>query len=485
LETARPLRVAIIGAGPAAFYAADALLQNGATTVSVDMFDRKLTPFGLVRDGVAPDHQKIKSVTRIYDKIASLPNYRFFGNVHFGNDICHDDIRAYYDAVIYAVGAQSDRRMGVPGEDLHGSYPATIFVGWYNGHPDYPELEFDLSQENVAIIGQGNVAIDVARILAKTPEELATTDIADHALEKLRQSKVKNIYVIGRRGPAQAAFTNPEIKELGELDGAELVVDPAELELDPLSQAALPGDKTAVRNLETLRRHAHPPTGDKPRRIYVRFLLSPAELLGEDGRVVAIKLQRNRLEDDGRGGVRAVGTGEYETLPAGLVFRSIGYKGVALPGVPHDERSGTIPNERGRVLDPATGGPLAGEYVVGWAKRGPSGIIGTNKPDSVETVKMLLEDAPNLARADDERAAPEAIEALLRARCPRFVSYGDWGLLDKIETRKGMQQGRPRVKFTNVGHMLDAIEGAREQLIESADEPLPLVDAAQRSSAQI
>ena len=243
---------------------------------------------------------------------------------------------------------------------------------------------------------QGNVAIDVARILAKTPAELADTDIADHALEMLRDSKVKNIYVIGRRGPAQAAFTNPEIKELGELADAELVVDPAELELDPLSQVVLASDKTATRNLETLRKHAHPPTGDKARRIYVRFLLSPAELIGEDGRVVAIKLQHNRLEDDGRGGVKAVGTGEYETLPAGLVFRSIGYKGVALPGVPHDERNGTIPNDRGRVLDPATGQPLAGEYVVGWAKRGPSGIIGTNKPDSVETVKMLLEDAPQL-----------------------------------------------------------------------------------------
>ena len=462
MEETRPLRVAIIGAGPAAFYAADALLQNRAAPVSVDMYDRKPTPFGLVRDGVAPDHQKIKSVTRIYDKIASMPTFRFFGNVHFGTDLGHDDIRAHYDAVIYAVGAQSDRRMGIPGEDLHGSYPATIFVGWYNGHPDYPDLEFDLSQENVAIIGQGNVAIDVARILAKTPAELADTDIADHALEMLRDSKVKNIYVIGRRGPAQAAFSNPEIKELGELADAELVVDPAELELDPLSQATLSGDKTATRNLETLRQHAHPPSGAKTRRIYVRFLLSPAELIGEDGRVTAIKLQRNRLEDDGRGGVKAVGTGEYETLPAGLVFRSIGYKGVALPGVPHDERSGTIPNDRGRVLDPATGQPLTGEYVVGWAKRGPSGIIGTNKPDSVETVKMLLEDAPMLLRAHPDRAAPEEIEALLRERCPRFVTYGDWGLLDKIETTRGMEQGRPRVKFTNVGHMLDAIEGARK-----------------------
>jgi ferredoxin--NADP+ reductase len=469
LETARPLRVAIIGAGPAAFYAADALLQNGATPVSVDMFDRKPTPFGLVRDGVAPDHQKIKSVTRIYDKIASLPNYRFFGNVHFGSELSHNDVRAHYDAVIYAVGAQSDRRMGIPGEDLAGSYPATVFVGWYNGHPDYPDLEFDLSQENVAIIGQGNVAIDVARVLAKTPDELASTDIADHALERLRESKVKNIYVIGRRGPAQAAFTNPEIKEMGELEGAELVVDPAELELDPLSQAALPGDKTAMRNLETLRKHAHPPKGDRQRRVYVRFLLSPAELIGEDGRVVAIRLQHNRLEDDGRGGVRAVGSGEYETLPAGLVFRSIGYKGVALPGVPHDERSGTIPNERGRVLDLATGKPIPGEYVVGWAKRGPSGIIGTNKPDSVETVKMLLEDASVLKRAHDELASSEAIVSLLRERCPRFVTYGDWGLLDKIETMRGMEQGRPRVKFTNVGHMLEEIERARNDTTGSAD----------------
>jgi ferredoxin--NADP+ reductase len=409
---------------------------------------------------VAPDHQKIKSVTRIYDRIASAPNVRFFGNVTYGTDVTRDDLRRHYDQVIYAVGAQSDRRMGIPGEDLEGSHPATIFVAWYNGNPDYALLEFDLSQENVAIIGQGNVAMDVARILAKSPEELAGTDIADHALEALRRSQVKRIFVIGRRGPAQAAFTNPEIKELGELAVAELVVDPADLELDPHSAATLATDKAAAKNVETLRLHAGVPHTGKSRQIYMRFFLSPVELIGENGYVEAIRLQKNVLQPDGKGGLKAVGTDAYETLPVGLVFRSIGYKGVAIPGVPYDDRSGTIPNIKGRVTNPDTGVLVAGEYVVGWAKRGPSGIIGTNKPDSVETVKMLLEDVPSTVPAAEPEQA--AIDALVASRVPNYVSYSDWSVLDRIETSRGSQQGRPRVKFTAVDAMLDAIKDAKE-----------------------
>jgi ferredoxin--NADP+ reductase len=451
----RPVRVAIIGAGPSAFYAAEGLLQNKTLNISVDMYDRKPTPFGLVRDGVAPDHQKIKSVTRVYDKTAAHPRFRFFGNVTFGRDLSLDDLKSYYDQIIFAVGAQSDRRMGVPGEDLEGSYPATVFVAWYNGHIDYSHLDFDLSQESVAIIGQGNVAIDVTRILAKSPEELAITDIADHALERLRSSKVKTIYVIGRRGPAQAAFTNVELRELGELDVTELIVDPAELELDPASEASLANDRVASKNLETLRENAAKERTNKERQIVIRFLRSPVEVIGESGKVTGIKLQKNVLKQNEDGSIAAVGTDEYETLPVGLIFRSIGYKGAPLEGVPYDDRKGTIPNTLGRIIN--EGEPVVGQYVVGWAKRGPSGIIGTNKPDSLETVKQMVADieagviAPASADADQ-------IEALLQERNVRYVTFSDWKRLDETETSRGLPQGRPRVKFTKVKDMLDHLD---------------------------
>jgi NADPH-dependent glutamate synthase beta chain and related oxidoreductases len=451
----RPVRVAIIGAGPSAFYAADGLLQNKTVHFAVDMFDRKPTPFGLVRDGVAPDHQKIKSVTRVYDKTASHPRYRFFGNVTFGRDITLDDLKKYYDQIIFAVGAQSDRRMGVPGEDLEGSYPATVFVAWYNGHIDYSHLDFDLSQESVAIIGQGNVAIDVTRILAKSPEELAVTDIADHALERLRHSKIKKIYVIGRRGPAQAAFTNVELRELGELDVAELIVNPAELELDPASEASLANDRVAAKNVEILRENATKERANKERQIEIRFLRSPVEVIGENGKVTAIKLQKNILQQKEDGSIVAVGTDEYEILPVGLVFRSIGYKGAPLEGVPYDDRKGTIPNTLGRIIN--NGEPVVGQYVVGWAKRGPSGIIGTNKPDSLETVKQMVAD---LEAGVITPASADAcqIEELLKERNVRYVSFAEWKRLDEVETSRGQAQGRPRVKFTKVKDMLDHLD---------------------------
>lgn len=452
----RPVRVAIIGAGPSAFYAAEALLQQKEVVVSVDMFDRKPTPFGLVRDGVAPDHQKIKSVTRVYDKTAAHPQFRFFGHVTFGQDITHEEIHTYYDQVIYAVGAQSDRKMGIPGEDFEGSYPATEFVAWYNGHPHYNHLDFDLSQENVAVIGQGNVAIDVTRILSKSPEELAITDIADHALEKLRNSKVKTIYVIGRRGPAQAAFTNVELKELGELQVTDLVIDPAELELDPASEASLASNRVAAKNVDIMRHNAAEAKSGKPRKIMIRFLRSPVELIGENGKVTAIKLQKNVLQGEG-GDIRAVGVEEYETLPVGLVFRSIGYRGVPLPNVPFDERKGTIPNKLGRVTTTA-GEHVLGEYVVGWAKRGPSGIIGTNKPDSLETVKQMVADVTSGLINSATKRDPAAIDALLQERGVRYVTFTDWQKLDGIETQRGQAQGRPRIKFTNIEEMLRACD---------------------------
>lgn len=457
----RPLRVAIIGAGPSGFYAAGAFLDQDAVQVSVDLFDRLPTPFGLVRDGVAPDHQKIKSVTRVYDRIASDPRVRFFGNVAFGTHLTHEDVRRYYDQVIYAVGASGDRKLGIPGEDLGGSYSATSFVAWYNGHPDYADLDFDLSGENVAVVGIGNVAMDVARILAKPVEVLAKTDIADYALEKLRHSRVKRIYVLGRRGPAQAAFTNPELRELGDIEGAEVNVDPADIELDPHSLAGMEADRDIARNVETLRQYALRGEDGRPRKIYLRFLVSPVELLGENGHIKALRLQRNELQPTESSYLQARGIDVYETLEMDIVFRAVGYRGVPLPGLPFNSRSGTIPNEGGRVLNPETGTPIPGEYVVGWAKRGPTGIIGTNKPDAIETVRLALQDVSSIQPVDDECADPRAAELFIRTGQPRCVSYDDWRLLDQVEIKRGQALGRPRVKFSRVDQMVDAIAAAR------------------------
>ncbi|MDZ4766432.1 MAG: FAD-dependent oxidoreductase [Chloroflexota bacterium] len=455
-----PLRVAIIGSGPSAFYAADALLKQTAVTVEIDMFERLPTPHGLVRGGVAPDHPKIKSVTKVYDKIAADPRFRFYGNVELGRDISHDDLTARYHQILYATGAQTDRRMGIPGEDLPGSHAATEFVGWYNAHPDFRDLQFDLSQTKVAVIGNGNVAMDVARILASNHNELASTDIADYALAALDNSAVTDIYVIGRRGPAQAAFTNPEIKELGELADAEVVVSQKEAALDALSQAALLAekDRTTDNNVQILTLYATHPSMGKPRRVHMRFLWSPVEIVGTE-RVEAIKLIKNELIASDDGSLRARATDMTETIPVGLVFRSIGYKGVALSGVPFDAKAGVIPNVGGRVIDPTTHEPLAGEYVAGWIKRGPSGVIGTNKPDSVETVKLALEDAAAGHTHTPTEPTRAALEALLKERGVDFVTYADWLALDAIEQENGKVQGRPRIKFSRIADMMTALRG--------------------------
>jgi ferredoxin--NADP+ reductase len=456
----RPLRVAVIGAGPAGFYAVDALFKQAGLVSQVDVFNRLPTPFGLVREGVAPDHQSIKTVTRVYDKTADHPNFRFYGNVNFGTDITHDDLKKFYDAIIYAVGAQSDRKMDIPGEDLAGSYPATIFVGWYNCHPDYCDLIFDLSCERVAVVGNGNVAMDVARILVTHPDELAKTDIADYSVEKLRESKVKEVVMLGRRGPVQAAFTNPELKEFGELEGVRVVVDPADLELDEHNAAALAGDKNATKNYEVLKQYAARTDWPHERRIVMRFLVSPVELLGEDGKVTAVKLEKNRLEANPDGSMKAVGTGEYETMEIGMILRSVGYKGAPLPGVPFEPKKGVIPNTEGRVTEGAGGPVKPGEYVVGWAKRGPSGIIGTNKPDSVATVNSLLKDLPELPAIEDENRDPALVENLLKERGINYVTYTDWQKLNKAEISRGEAQGRPRVKYHRVQDMLEVIKNS-------------------------
>lgn len=462
---ALPIRIAIIGSGPSGFYAADHLLKQSSLTVQIDMFDKLPTPYGLVRGGVAPDHAKIKSVTKIYDKTAAHPNFCFYGNVEFGKDITHEELMSYYHQVIYAVGAQSDRRMGIPGEDLSGSHAATEFVGWYNAHPEFRHLQFDLSQERVAVVGNGNVAMDVARILASSYEELASTDIADYALDALSRSKVQEIYVLGRRGPAQAAFTNPEIKELGAMAEADIIVLPQEGYPDALSQEYLANnpDSQTDKNLKTLAGYVTRPLTGKPKRIHMRFLVSPVELSG-NGHVETIKLVKNELQKAPDGSLRPRATNEFETLPVGLVFRSIGYMGVALPGVPFDTKAGTIPNDHGRVMDPATKQPVHGEYVVGWIKRGPSGVIGTNKPDSQETADMMMEDALMLAPLDPAKATRDAVEKLLAERKVDYVSYPDWQLLDQVEVARGQALGRPRLKFCRIDEMLSAIKAEKAKI---------------------
>jgi ferredoxin--NADP+ reductase len=454
---ARPLRVAVIGAGPAGFYAAEALLKEKDLVCSIDIYNRFPYPYGLVRDGVAPDHQSIKAVTRIYDRILNNPQVRYFGNITFGEDLLHQDMKQYYDQIVYAVGAQSDRRMGIAGEDLCNSMPATAFVGWYNGHPDYCDLNPDLSCERVIVVGNGNVAMDVTRILASSPDELAKTDMADHAVEHLRQSKVREVVMLGRRGPAQAAFTNPELKEFGELPGVDVIVDPADLELDEQSARLVEEDKKARNNVEMLRAYAANTEHTAPRRIRMRFYYSPVEVLGKDGNVSGVVIERNTLVMKG-GRQSAQGTGQYETMEAGMVLRSVGYRGVPLPGVPFDESSHTISNVAGRVMQVGTGDIVEGEYVVGWAKRGPSGVIGTNKPDSVATVKAMIEDIPSLSGIDDAHRDPVQIEKLLAERNIQYVTYDGWQTLNQFEVARGEEQGRPRIKLTRVPEMLQVCQ---------------------------
>jgi ferredoxin/flavodoxin---NADP+ reductase len=457
---AQPLRVAIVGAGPSGFYAADQLLREKGAVVEVDMFDRLPTPYGLVRAGVAPDHQKIKSVTAAFGKVAAHPRFRFFGGVELGKHVTVEDLRRHYHQIFYSTGAQTDRRMGIPGEDLSGSHPATEFVAWYNGHPDYRDYQFDLSQERVAVVGVGNVAVDVARILSRSPAELAATDIADHALEALRASRVKEIYLLGRRGPAQAAFTNPEIKELGELDDADVIVRPDEVELDALSRAALERnpDRATQKKVEILQGYALRPAAGKSRRLALRFLVSPVELIGDAaGRVVGMRLARNELYATPSGTLQAKATDRIEELPVGLVFRSVGYRGVPLPGVPFNESWGVVLNEKGRVLNPETKQPVRGEYTAGWIKRGPTGVIGTNKPDAAETVTGMMQDVAAGAVLEPAEPTAAAAERLVRERQPEFFSYQDWLRLDEIEVERGRASGRPRVKFTRVGEMHAAL----------------------------
>ena len=447
-------RAAVIGAGPSGFYAADQLLKEG---IAVDLYDALPTPYGLVRAGVAPDHPKIKSVTRMYDKTAQHPDFRFFGGVELGADVSPEDLLERYHAVVYAVGTPTDNAIGIPGEARPGSVAATEFVAWYNGHPSYADAAFDLSCERAVVIGNGNVAIDVARMLVLDPDELAGTDTADHAIEAFARASVTDVVILGRRGPAQAAFTNPELRELGDLARADVVVDAAELELDPASAAWLESEDaspTVRRNVAMLREFASRRPAGKSHRVALRFCRSPVEVLGDrDGPVTGLRVVRNRLEPDPRGGVRAVATGEQEVIPCGLVIRSIGYRGRPLPGVPFDERRGLIRNKGGRVCE-EDGTPRVGEYAVGWIKRGPSGVIGTNKKCAADTVAGLVEDVQRGRLTAPAAPSGDAIEAWLRTRVPGLVTWRGWEAIDEHERGLGAPAGRPRVKLVRVPDML-------------------------------
>ena len=457
---ARPLRVAVVGAGPAGLYAAQALLDRPDLVLTVDVLNRFPTPFGLVRDGVAPDHQSIKAVTRVLERTLADPRVRFLGNVTYGVDLHHRDLKRFYDQIVYAVGAQADRRMSIPGEDLAGSFPAISFVGWYNGHPDYRDLPVDLDCERAVVVGNGNVAMDVTRMLVRSPDELAGTDMADHALAALRRSRVREVVVLGRRGAAQASFTTPEVRELGRIEGVDVAVDPADIELDEASRAGMEEDRTAKANLRQLQEYAARPPGSAPRRITLRFLTSPVEVLG-NGRAEAVRVERNRLEVDPNGGLRSKGTGRFEVVEAGLVLRSIGYRTVPIEGVPFDPATSTLNNIAGQVVHPSTGEVAPGEYAVGWAKRGPTGKIGNNKPDSASTVAAMLADLPELNGVADDHRDPAKVDAFLRRRGVDVATYTDWRALDAHERAAGAAQGRPRVKLCTVPEMLEVIHRAR------------------------
>jgi ferredoxin--NADP+ reductase len=452
-----PLRVAIVGAGPSGFYAAEQILKDPETEAQVDLFDRLPTPYGLVRGGVAPDHPKIKSVTRVYERTAAKEGFRFFGNVEVGRDIHITDFERHYHVVVYTFGAEADRELGIPGEDLPGSYAATAFVGWYNAHPDYAERDFGLeSVKRAVVIGNGNVAMDVSRMLALDEAELRRTDIADHAIDVLAGSPIEEIVILGRRGPAQAAYTNPEIKELGELEEADVIVDPSDVELDPASRAWIDSDdadKTARVNVEIVDGFAARVPAGKPKRIRLRFLSSPVEIRGGE-RVESIVVARNELKLVD-GALRAVDTGAREELECQLVLRSVGYTGIPLRGVPFDETRGTILNREGRVLESHGGEHRTGHYTAGWIKRGPSGVIGTNKKDAQETVNHLLADVAEGKVLDPPDPGPEAIENLLIERKAHFVSFSGWEKIDHAEVTAGEPHERPRVKFVQVDEMLE------------------------------
>ena len=455
-KTLGTLRVAIIGAGPAACYAADELLRRA--DVEVEMFDRLPTPWGLVRAGVAPDHAGTKTVAKLFESAFRRDTLQYYLNVEIGKHLTHTELATHHHAVLYAVGASSDRRLNVPGEDLPGSHSATEFVAWYNGHPDYANHTFDLSAQRAVIVGNGNVALDIARVLTVDPEVLATTDIADHALAALRASNIREVVVLGRRGPLQAAYTTPEFLALVHLHGVDVIVDEADLALDHASRTLLedPEVETSLTLKYTLaEEYAGRPRNPDHKRIVFRYLASPTRIHGGD-QVESLEFVHNELVED-NGQVIARATERTETLDTGLVLRSIGYKGTPIPDLPFDHARGVVPNDHGRVTD-TDGTPLPGVYVSGWIKRGPRGVIGSNRVDSEETVEQLLADfmAGKLTAPEGDRAA---LRDLVAQRQPDVVTREGWKAIDQAEKTAGKAGGRPRVKFTTLEDLLKAARG--------------------------
>ncbi len=457
------LTVAIIGSGPAGIYAAEALARVG--DVRVDVIDALPSPYGLVRYGVAPDHPKIRSIIATLRNVLEDPSVRFLGNVQVGSDLTSDELKSHYDAIIVCTGAAVDRRLGIPGEDLPGSVSATDFVAWYNGHPDTAIDRFTLDAEKAVVIGAGNVALDVARMLLKSSEELRTTDLPDHVLFVLAASRMRDVSIVARRGPVQAKFTTKELRELGEVSGLTVAVDSRDLDLDPTSEQMLASSQVARRNLDALQKWATAPATDGTRLLEIAFWWRPLEVLGSD-RATGLMVERTRLDESGI----AVGTGETRCLAADMVFRSIGYLGVAFPGLPFDEGAGVVPNLDGRVLNEGVLKP--GWYVAGWIKRGPTGVIGTNRRDAHQTVTALLEDAPTLAPAPvrDSDALPE----LLAERGVPVVTWEGWNAIDLAEIELGQAQGRERARLVSRDDLLrTASVGAESAPADRVSEPRP------------
>jgi ferredoxin--NADP+ reductase len=440
----QPLRVAIVGAGPAGLYAAGQLLEQQDITVEVDVFDRLPTPHGLVRAGVAPDHPEKKLVIdNMFDFYLSHPRVRFFGNIDISVDITHEDLSAWYDAVVYSVGASSDVKLNIPGEDLAGSWAARVFVAWYNGHPDYSHLNFDFSSKRAVIVGNGNVALDIARILTLAPEALRKTDIADYAIEALAKSAIEEVVILGRRSHFQGAFNNPELEELEHLENVDVTIDTGTLNNEQIKLFETI-DWQSKRKVETLKRLSRKQKNNNAKNIVLRFLSSPVEIIG-DTKVSQLKTVSNRLEGDSIESLKAIVTDNESLIDAGLVLRSIGYRGKPLAGLPFDNVKGVIPNLKGRIVD--NDKFFTGAYVTGWIKRGPRGVIGTNKKCADQTVRCLLEDAKNglLTISTENR---ESVEAKLYKRKPDLVNMNAWKKIDRVERLRGREQNRPRVKQT-------------------------------------
>jgi len=444
----RSLRVAVVGSGPSGIYAADSLTSQTDIPIAVDVIDKLPVPYGLVRYGVAPDHLSIRSVRNTLEKVLDRPEVRFLGNVEVGRDVSIDQMRQFYDAIVLTYGAASDRRLGIPGEDLFGSIAATDLVNWYCGHPtaDRAAIEAALANvQSVAVIGVGNVAVDVTRVLLKEPSELDYTDMPQHVLDALAASDITQVYLIGRRGPAQATFTTKELRELGELEAVDVVVDPVDVVLDPVSAAAAEGDRAISRNVEVVREWSQRESGAKAKKLHVRFYGKPIDIVGDD-RVESIIIERTALDENGN----AVGTGGTETIPVQLVIRSVGYRGLPLEGVPFDTDRAVVPNDEGRVV--ANGSPVPGLYVAGWIKRGPSGIIGTNKKDASATVASLLADADVLPEAPD--ASVDAVTTWLAEHGVEAITYAGWQAIDAAEMALGATRGRDRTTIHDTDQLI-------------------------------